>query len=335
MTTRLRPAAALVAGLALLLAACGSSAPFAARVDGRSIGQDALEDELRFIASNEEYLSSIEERLPVRGLGQGTFDAAFTAEVLTRQILYSLVRSEVDRRDLQVSERDLDAARPAVAQQTGGTEVLDAFPAPYRSLLVRRAAELNTLTISLIGQLSGEEAARTYYESHPDEFRRACVRHVLVDSLEKANAVKGRLDGGQDFAAVARAESQDTLTAGQGGDLGCDITPDTPFVGEFLAAVFAQPVGEAGPPVQTSFGFHVIKVTSREVPPFEAVAPDALRKVVAGGQPKLREWLEVAIDRAEITVAPRYGTFQKAGVSSAVVPPQAPSTSVAPAPAPG
>lgn len=318
--------AALVAGLALGLAACGASAPFAARVDGRTISQGAVEDELRSIASNEPYLERVEQQLPVRGLGQGTFDAAFTAQVLSRQILYSLVDAEIDTRELAVTEADMAAARPAVVDQIGGDEVFDDFPADYRDLLVRRTAEVNVLTVALLGSTSPTEAARSLYDSDPEAFTTACVRHVLVPTQEAAGAVKARLDAGEDFAAVARSESQDTLTAPDGGELGCGITRETGFVPEFLGAVFSQEVGVVGPPVQTSFGFHVIEVTSREVPPFEQVTAEAQARLVSMGQSELRAWIEGAVEAADVSVNPKYGTYRKAGVNSAVVPPQAPST---------
>lgn len=326
MRHRFLPLGALVASLAVLAAACGSSAPFAATVDGRSISQDGLESELRSIAANEAYVASIEAELPVRGSGQGTFDAAFTAEVLSRQILYSLVRAEVARRDLRVGDAELVVTRPSVAAQAGGEEVLAGFSNAYQDLLVRRAAEVNVLTVSLIGQASADEAARTYYQQHSAEFAKACVSHILVDKLDVAGQLKARIDAGEDFGVVARSSSQDALTAAQGGSLGCDITPDTPFVPEFLSAVFSQPVGAVGSPVQSSFGFHVIKVSSRDVPAYEQVAAEANQKVVQSGQGKLREWLEAAIEGADVGVNPKYGTYHKAGVDSGVTPPQAPLT---------
>lgn len=323
-----RPFAALVAtvAVAFALAGCGSSGPYAARVDGQSISQDALENELRAIASNDRYLSSVEQQVAVRGLGQGTFDATFTARVLTNQIRYALVEAELARRKLDVPATGLVSARPSVVAQAGGDDIFEAFPKDYQDALVRRAAEVNVLTVALAGQLSVSEAAKVYYDGHTDQFAQACVSHILVDSSATASQVKARLDAGEDFAAVARATSRDAASAAKGGDLGCGITRDTPFVPEFLAAVFAQPVGAAGPGVQSSFGVHIIKVVSRTVPPFESVAVEAEGKVVAEGQPKLATWLAEAVEQAKIDVNPRYGTFAKSGASSAVIAPQAPTT---------
>lgn len=319
-------AAAATAALALVGAACGTAGPYAARVGGTTISQDDLEGELRAIASNEAYLAQVEQQLTVRGTGQGTFDAAFTAEVLSRQILYVMVRQELERREVTLSDADRAAARPIVAGQAGGDEVFGAFPVSYQDLLVARAAEVNRLTLALLGQVSADEAARAYYDANPTEFLTACVSHILVSDRAVADDVKARLDAGADFAALARERSQDTLTAAEGGNLGCDVTPSTPFVPEFLAAVFAQPVGVAGSPVQSSFGFHVIKVVSRDSPTYEQAASDALDRVVTSGGNELRDWVEGAVEGVEVEVNPKYGTYRKAGTSSGVVPPQAPAT---------
>lgn len=327
--------AALAAAAVALLGACGSSAPFAARVDGRTISQDALEDELRAIASNERYLAVVEEQLPVRGLGQGTFDSAFTAQVLSRQIVYSMVSAELSAREVRVTDADRDLARPLVVERVGGDAVFADFSASYRRELVERSAELNVLTVSLLGQGSLADAARASYESDLDAYTSACVRHVLLQTPEKAAEVKARLDAGDAFASVARAESADALSAPQGGDLGCGITRTSRFVPEFLAAVFSQEVGQVGEPVETSFGYHVIEVTSRNVPPYEQVASTVAADVVAGGQSELRRWLERAVSEAEISVDPKYGTFRKAGASSEVVPPGAPALAPATPVVPG
>ncbi len=331
---------ALVAGLALAAAACGSVSPYAARVDNKSISQEDLESELRSIAANGPYLALIESRQQVKGTGAGTFDAAFTALALTRQIYYELIDSELARRKLSVGSDDLAAARAAVVEQLQGEDVFKDFPKPYQDELIRRQARLDLLTLSLNGQTgSPEEAARAYYDSHKEEFAKACVSHILVPTQEKADEVKARLGRGDDFATVARAESQDAQSAAQGGELGCDITQETGFVPEFLLAVFNQPVGEVGAPVRTQFGFHLIKVTSRNVPPYDQVKDDARGRLATPGQEKLLTWLQETVTNAKIEVNPKYGTFNKEGASPGVVPPARPAdtteTTVGISPAPG
>jgi len=316
-----------MAGVALVLAGCGSVDSYAAKVDGTSISQNSLESEMRSIAANQKYLDQVQSRIQVRGSGAGTFDAAFTGQVLGRQIQYVLVDREVARRKLKISDADLKAARDEVAQQAGGADILNAFPKEYQDQLIQRAAKVDALTVSLAGQTASEEAARAYYDSHKDDFTDACVSHILVSTKDKADQLKARIAAGEDFGAVAKAESQDTQSAAANGDLGCDINSDTISVPEFIKAVQTQPIGVVGDPVQTQFGYHLILVRSRTVPPFDQIVDRARDKVVTASKAKLQEWINSAVGSAKISVNPRYGTFDKQQL--AVVPPVAPTSAPA------
>jgi len=334
--------AAPVIALAVLATACGSVSPYAAKVDNKSISEEDLTRELRSIAANGPYLRLIESRQQVKGTGAGTFDAAFTALALTRQIYYQLIGTELASRKLTVGPDDLAAAREAVIEQIQGEDVFEDFPKSYQDELIRRQAQLDLLTLSLTGVTgSAEEAGRAYYDSHKDEFASACVSHILVASREKADDIRARLGRGEDYATIARAESTDTQSAQKGGELGCDINQSTGFVPEFMLAVFNQPVGEAGAPVQTQFGFHIIKVTSRQTPPYDQVRDQVRLKLTTNGQENLLTWLQETVAKADIEINPKYGTFNKEGASPGVVPPARPadapatSTPLIPGPAGG
>jgi foldase protein PrsA len=339
---RLASFAALAVALAVGATACGTVSPYAARVDNQSISQDDLETELRAIAANGPYLKLVESRQPVTGTGAGTFDAAFTALALTRQIYYQMVGTELAKRKLTVGPADLAAARVTVIQQIQGEDVFKAFPKSYQDELIRRQAQLDLLTLSLNGVVgSVDDASKAYYDAHKDDFAVACVSHILVGDQATANDIKARLDKGEDFATIAKAQSIDSQSAAQGGSLGCDISQETGFVPEFLLAVFNQPVGAAGPPVQTQFGWHIIKVTSRDVPAYDKVKDQARQKLAASGQEKLLTWLQDTVSKAKIEVNPKYGTFNKEGSAPGVVPPARPADSttvpgniISPAPIP-
>jgi len=322
---------ASVLGIALLAsAACGSVSPYAAKVDGESISEDTLVSELRSIAANEDYLKLVEERQPVRGSGQGTFDSAFTALALTRQIYYTLIETELAKRKLSVDDAGLAAAKTLVVKQLSGEEVFAKFPKSYQDDLIRRQAELDLLTLSVNDLGTPEQAARTYYDNNPTEFATACVSHILVADEAKANELRAKLAAGEDFATLARAESIDDGSKANGGDLGCDITPDTNFVDEFKLAVFTQPVGEVGAPVKTQFGYHLVKVTKRDVAPFDQVADLARQKVTDAGQEKVLALLQESVQKARIEINPKYGSFRKTGGSPGVVPPESGATPTVP-----
>ncbi len=90
---------------------------------------------------------------------------------------------------------------------------------------------------------------------------KATARHILVASEDKCNELKSQIEGGADFAEVARANST-CPSSHQGGDLG-SFRPGQ-MVKEFDAVVFSAPTNTVQGPVKTQFGFHLLEVTSRQ-----------------------------------------------------------------------
>ncbi len=313
---------ALFTCVAVLVTACGSSSP-AATVNGSAITRGDLERELRDIAANDKYLKYIESQVQIRK--SGVFDASFTASVLSRQIIYELVDEDLEERKITLTKADLDAARASAVSRVGGEDIFNAFNKAYQDTLVRRSAQVTVLSFALLGQGPPDEAAKAYYEVNKDDFAQVCVSHILVRTEDDANRAKGRLDAGEDFGAVAREVSTDTGSKDQGGELGC-YGRDNQLVPEFSTAMFSQPVGQVGAPVQSQFGYHIIKVTSHEVPPYDRVAAQVRDAAAASAQDKLTEWVDGVITKAKISVNPKYGHFEKRGPESRVIPPQAPTT---------
>lgn len=89
---------------------------------------------------------------------------------------------------------------------------------------------------------------------------RATARHILVDSKEKCEALKAEIEGGCDFAEVAR-ENSSCPSSRQGGDLG-SFGPGQ-MVREFDEVVFSGELGKVHGPVKTQFGYHLLEITSR------------------------------------------------------------------------
>ncbi len=88
----------------------------------------------------------------------------------------------------------------------------------------------------------------------------ATARHILVDSAEKAQQLKEEIQGGADFAEIAKKHSSCPSSA-QGGDLG--KFGRGMMVPEFDEVVFSAPINEVQGPVKTQFGYHLLEVTSR------------------------------------------------------------------------
>ena len=90
---------------------------------------------------------------------------------------------------------------------------------------------------------------------------KASARHILVNTQEECEGLKKQIEGGADFAEIAKQHSQ--CPSGQkGGALG-KFEPGQ-MVKEFDDVVFSAEVNKTHGPVQTQFGYHLIEITSRE-----------------------------------------------------------------------
>jgi peptidyl-prolyl cis-trans isomerase C len=121
-----------------------------------------------------------------------------------------------------------------------------------------------------------DEAVRARYDQEiaaQPPVNEVRASHILVDSEEKAKEIIVQLDGGADFAELAKANSSDG-SAQDGGDLGF-FGPGR-MVPEFETAAFALEVGQyTKEPVRSQFGWHIILVTDKrpqQPPAFEQVA---------------------------------------------------------------
>jgi peptidyl-prolyl cis-trans isomerase D len=128
-----------------------------------------------------------------------------------------------------------------------------------------------------------EQELRDYYESQAERYavsEERRVSHILiepegddyVEAEAEANAVLARLNAGEDFAELAAEVSDDVGTRNQGGDLGWMARGV--MAGPFEDALFDMSVGEIRGPVETEFGFHILKLEELRAGdqlPFEAV----------------------------------------------------------------
>lgn len=331
---------ALVLLVAVVATACGAVTPYAARIDGGEISRRDFQNELDAILSNQQYVENLElGGGPVRGQGQGTLQSSFVADVLSVRIILELIRQEVERREVGITSAVRDLARESVVNQVGGAEVLAGFGDDYRRRLLRRTEEVFALQLDLAGASLAEEDLRGRYREEGDAFEETCVSHILVAATDeqgvpdaaaieaqaaelraRAEELRAAILGGAEFAAVAEAESVDTQSAAQGGELGC--APPGRYVPEFEDAVSELEVDQLSEPVRTQFGFHLILVTDRRPAPFDEVADQLRQRVLQESQEQLQRYIQERLAGADVEVNPRYGRFESEG--SRVVPPDAP-----------
>lgn len=124
------------------------------------------------------------------------------------------------------------------------------------------------------------------------------ARHILVEKEDDAKAIIAKLKSGAKFEDLAK-QSKDTGSAANGGDL--DWAPPSAFVKPFSDAMTSLQKGQiTETPVQTQFGYHVIKLEdSRQakVPSFEEVKPQIAESLQ---QQKLQAYQQELKKKAKI-----------------------------------
>lgn len=125
---------------------------------------------------------------------------------------------------------------------------------------------------------------------------------IKLAAHDKIKAIQDKLNAGEDFAALAKANSEDTASAPSGGDIGYISKGQT--VAEFENAAFALKVGEVSGIIETSYGYHIIKVTEHKDPyikTFDEVK-DTIKSYIENNK-KTAEWEKFAyslVDKATI-----------------------------------
>jgi peptidyl-prolyl cis-trans isomerase C len=248
-----------------------ASDPVVARVDGTPI-----------------HLSELEEA--VRGLPE-----QFRA--MPPQVLYPVMLDQL------ITQRVLaNAARKLNLQDT-----------PEVRARIRRAEEealQQALLAREIGPLLTEQALRARYEqdivSKPQEAE-VRARHILVQTETEARQAITALQGGADFATLARERSRGPGAA-EGGDLGFFKREEMPEA--FAAAAFALEPGQfTTMPVRTQFGWHVIKLEERREEPrpsFEQAEEGLRRAIIEEAATRVVERLraEASVERFALDGAP-------------------------------
>jgi peptidyl-prolyl cis-trans isomerase C len=166
----------------------------------------------------------------------------------------------------------------------------------------------------------GEEDLKKYYEEHKTEYEQIHARHILIrfqgsqvsikagqkdlteaEALAKAQSLRQRIQAGEDFAKLATQESDDTGSGANGGDLG--TFRHGQMVPTFEQAAFAMKPGEVSQPIKTQFGYHVIRLESKDTKSFEEVRPDLERQL---GPLQAQKAVEDLLQKTPAVLDPEY-----------------------------
>lgn len=191
---------------------------------------------------------------------------------LPMEMLYpQLINTLIDRKLIAAMAREQGLDSDAQAQQRIAFEVETILEELYLARFIESSLTDERLQAAYEGFLTTWE---------PDEQVRA--RHILLETEEEAVAVIADLGAGADFEGLARTKSIGP-TSVDGGDLGF-FRREGDMLPAFAEAAFAmQPGDVSATPVQTSFGWHVIRVEERQMAPppeFAEVESDLRAKEV-------------------------------------------------------
>lgn len=145
-------------------------------------------------------------------------------------------------------------------------DVQKKLEAARRQVLVQEHLRVRNINIP-------DETIRKRYDEMVAKVKgsqQAHASHILVETEDEAKEIKKELDGGADFALLAKRRSADVGSSAGGGDLG--FFNKDQMVKEFADAAFKLEPGQVSEPVKTSFGWHIIKLHEKRdmpTPPYE------------------------------------------------------------------
>ena len=205
-------------------------------------------------------------------------DLSFAAEDLTQE----LAQMPADQRKAFLLRVLIDMKVMAKAGRDAGMGDTPLFK--QRLAYLEDRALRRAYFADAIAKTVTEAAVRADYDKFVADFKPAEERrasHILVKTEEEAKAIKAELDGGADFATIAKEKSIDPGAA-NGGDLG--FFGKGMMVAPFETAAFAlTDIGQVSDPVQSQFGWHIIKLEEKREsapPSFEQVAPQLQQQLL-------------------------------------------------------
>ncbi|MCJ8015074.1 peptidylprolyl isomerase [Paenibacillus sp. KQZ6P-2] len=173
-----------------------------------------------------------------------------------------------------------------------------------------------------------EEEIKNKYEETKQDYTVASLHHILIglqygdkkertkeEALKIAKDVKSQLDQGADFGEMAKKYSDDTATKDNGGEYK-NFTLGQTGVSEFKEKVLSLPLNQISDPFESTLGYHIVKVDSREETPYDKLTADQKNSIKQNlGAAKIDNFMQndlkniiQKIDLPKSTEAPAEGT---------------------------
>jgi parvulin-like peptidyl-prolyl isomerase len=268
----------------------------AAKVNGEEITKEYIEEQYNQIP--ESYKSTITKEI-----------------ILNQSINEKLLLQEADKQGIITTDKEVSETINQLMEDSGLSEqefqqTLDEqgitmdFLEDYYKKQITINKLLNKTVVSKVSV--SEQEINDYYENNKGQFivpEKVNASHILVNTTEEAEEILKLLEEGGDFAELARQRSMCT-SAPRGGNLGYFVKGT--MVKEFEDAAFSLDIGEMSNIVESSFGYHIIKVHDKKpetVMSLEDSASFIREKIKLQKQNKiLGEYLNQLRDNADIEI---------------------------------
>ena len=282
MKRSLMLAAAALAVLIVIAAGCGGTdevPPDAvAVVDGTPI-QKATLDEL--LTRTKKTYAAQKRQFPKAGTSEYQSLQTQAVAFLVQRAEYS---READKLDVKITDAQIQKKVDDVKKQyfAGDQKKFEAGlkAQSYTLAALRDDARAQLVSEGIYKDVTGnvkvsDAEAQQYYDQNSSRYKVAesrVVRHILVKTKGEADTIRSEIEGGADFATLAKEQSLDPGSKDQGGKL---TVSQGQTVAPFDKAAFSLDTNELSKPVKTQYGYHLIQpltdVKPGRVTPFTEV----------------------------------------------------------------
>lgn len=285
----------------VFLSGCNESkVEAAAKVNGEVISKSELDKYVDYRKKEAELSGYISQDMWETETAEGmTYEEQLTESSLQDLVNQEVLLQEAEELDIEVKDKDVEEELKQYKDTDENEEKFNEYlesmgiSEEYFEEMYKKGMIITAL-IEKIVDIS-DETAKEEYEQNKEMYDKVQASHILVKTEEEAKEIKEKIEGGEDFAELAKEYGTDG-TAANGGDLGFFVKSQ--MVTEFSEAAFELEKGEVSDIVETKHGFHLIKLTDKKLG-FEANKDEIIANLQ---NVEFNEKAQELIDEADVEI---------------------------------